>query len=305
MARPRQRANQDVTFQNMKAQTKKISELASVIPGFSPKPDERKSKGKYLLIGGRNISGGKLTATEKDSFVDEIARDSFERAKVIPGDIIVSTLFDRRKVYIYQPNDLPGVVNNSCAIIRSGEQSDYIVSFLKTIRGEEEFLEKAKQATSGACIPRLSTKSLADIQVPILPVAELALLGDNRIQNSSNDELVKLRNELAKKETEIAKLKGEHLERELFLQNRLQVIEAKIETNDLAVRIRSGETATLEFKSTLRLNIHTKNNDPKIENSALKTIVAFCNTKGGELLIGVSNEGSVLGLEQDFFPVSN
>ena len=34
----------------------------------------------------------------------------------------------------------------------------------------------------------------------------------------------------------------------------------------------------------------------------LKTIVAFCNTKGGELLIGIADDKSIVGIEQDGFP---
>jgi len=69
----------------------------------------------------------------------------------------------------------------------------------------------------------------------------------------------------------------------------------------LADRIKSGETPTLEFKSSLRWNIHKNAFDKDIENSVLKTIVAFCNTKGGELLIGVKDNGEILGLDIDNF----
>ena len=43
-------------------------------------------------------------------------------------------------------------------------------------------------------------------------------------------------------------------------------------------------------------------NGPEIENAVLKTIAAFCNTRGGELLIGVTNEKTVIGVAQDRFP---
>jgi len=66
-------------------------------------------------------------------------------------------------------------------------------------------------------------------------------------------------------------------------------------TDSLITRIKHGETATLEFKSSLRYNIRANRMDKDIENSVLKTIVAFCNTKGGELLIGVSDDKSISG----------
>ena len=280
---------------------KKISELATVIPGFSPKPDERKRDGRYILVGGRNIKGGKLVKTDVDSYVDELNRESFRRAIAVPGDIIVSTLFDRRKLYVYSQEDPPAVINNSCAIIRSGQSGDYIVSYLRTMEGQRDFLDKATRATRGNFIPRLSVRDLAEIQVPILPIAELARLGDARIEKSTNIELIELKKELESKDVEIARLKAQNEGMERFYLDRIQAIESQIEAKDLATRITHGETATLEFKSSLRWNFHKKGFDKEIENAALKTIVAFCNTNGGELLIGIGPDGNILGLAHDGF----
>ena len=65
--------------------------------------------------------------------------------------------------------------------------------------------------------------------------------------------------------------------------------------------IKKGETEKIEFKSTLRTNLHTKEIDKKIELSILKTITAFLNSDGGTLLIGIDNNGKILGIEQDKF----
>ena len=65
--------------------------------------------------------------------------------------------------------------------------------------------------------------------------------------------------------------------------------------------LRQGESAHVEFKSTLRKNLYTGKNDPAIERAALKTIAAFLNTDGGILLIGVNDEGAPIGLSHDGF----
>lgn len=70
----------------------------------------------------------------------------------------------------------------------------------------------------------------------------------------------------------------------------------------VAELIAGGETGAVEFKSTLRTNLHTGQSDEKMHLSALKTIAGFLNAKGGTLLIGVSDSGEVLGLSADGFP---
>lgn len=66
--------------------------------------------------------------------------------------------------------------------------------------------------------------------------------------------------------------------------------------------LRQGESASVEFKSALRTNLHTNQRDPRIELSCLRTIAGFLNTNGGTLMIGVSDDGSPVGLEFDQFP---
>ena len=53
--------------------------------------------------------------------------------------------------------------------------------------------------------------------------------------------------------------------------------------------IRSGESDRVEFKSTLRWNLKTDRAEKVIEKSWLRSIVAFLNTDGGILLIGVAD----------------
>ena len=65
--------------------------------------------------------------------------------------------------------------------------------------------------------------------------------------------------------------------------------------------IESGENEHIEFKSTLRWNLKANKKDPKITHAILKTIAAFLNTDGGTLIVGVSDNGEVLGLDQDNF----
>jgi hypothetical protein len=292
-----------------------ISELAVILPGYSPRPEERKQQGKYLLIGGRNINDSRLEKTDNDLYVDDTQKDSFRRSIAQPGDIILSTLFNRRKLYIYRDTDPMSVVNNSCAIIRTSENNDYIASYLRTLKGQEQFLQEAAKATSGSVIPRLSISALSNIQIPLLPLSELQRLGDDHIASSTTDVLIVLRDELKSKDAQIAEQaeqliasreKEKEQERELaqvitYYEDRIRKIESQISTNNLNSRIGHGETSKFEFKSSLRWNLKANRDDTDIELATLKTIVAFCNTYGGELLIGVADDHTILGIEQDHF----
>ena len=65
--------------------------------------------------------------------------------------------------------------------------------------------------------------------------------------------------------------------------------------------IDGGESDAVEFKSTLRVNLHTGKSDPRIERASLKTLAGFLNSNGGTLFIGVSDDGTPIGLYDDGF----
>ena len=62
-----------------------------------------------------------------------------------------------------------------------------------------------------------------------------------------------------------------------------------------------GENETTEYKSTLRVNLHTGQKDGRIEAAVLKTLAGFLNREGGTLYIGVSDDGTPIGIEADKF----
>jgi len=60
------------------------------------------------------------------------------------------------------------------------------------------------------------------------------------------------------------------------------------------------ESKTLEFKSSLRWNLkEDRKDDMVVTHSVLKTIAAFLNTEGGDLLIGAADDRTVLGIDHD------
>jgi type I restriction enzyme R subunit len=66
--------------------------------------------------------------------------------------------------------------------------------------------------------------------------------------------------------------------------------------------IARGESKTLEFKSTLRWNLKENRKDAeRVTHAVVKTIAAFLNTEGGDLIIGVNDGGEIVGIEVDEF----
>ena len=61
-----------------------------------------------------------------------------------------------------------------------------------------------------------------------------------------------------------------------------------------------NEDGTLEFKSTARKNMHSGKKDAAIEWAVFKTVAAFANAEGGVLVVGVDDDGCVVGVDQDF-----
>lgn len=70
---------------------------------------------------------------------------------------------------------------------------------------------------------------------------------------------------------------------------------------DLSLIIMEGEGSHLEFKSTFRWDIAESRINRSLETVVIKAIAGFLNSpKGGTLLIGVADNGDILGLEKDY-----
>ena len=63
--------------------------------------------------------------------------------------------------------------------------------------------------------------------------------------------------------------------------------------------IETGESSTLEFKSSLQWDVRQGQVNKALRLEVLKTLAAFMNTDGGILLIGVEDSGEIYGIEKD------
>jgi hypothetical protein len=65
--------------------------------------------------------------------------------------------------------------------------------------------------------------------------------------------------------------------------------------------IEKGENETLEFKASLRHDYRQIKTNKNLEEVILKSIAGFLNGNGGILLIGVNDDGEILGITNDFW----
>ncbi len=73
---------------------------------------------------------------------------------------------------------------------------------------------------------------------------------------------------------------------------------------DIVDFLSAGESQSVEYKSTARLNLRTREVDKRMGHTVIKSVCGFLNAEGGTLLIGVDDNGEVLGLYEDMRTLS-
>ncbi|RYH75837.1 ATP-binding protein [Flavobacteriaceae bacterium 144Ye] len=83
-------------------------------------------------------------------------------------------------------------------------------------------------------------------------------------------------------------------------KNKLIGTQQRLLVRDIDALIQAGENEMVEFKSSIRYDYYRKTTNKELKLVIAKTITGFMNAKGGKLIIGVDDDGNVLGLENDF-----
>ena len=73
---------------------------------------------------------------------------------------------------------------------------------------------------------------------------------------------------------------------------------------NLEALITKGESATVEFKQTIRWDVAAAKTSAEILKMAVKAVCSFLNGEGGTLLIGVADTGDLTGLDDDLAALS-
>lgn len=81
--------------------------------------------------------------------------------------------------------------------------------------------------------------------------------------------------------------------------NAEEIVSTFTRSSQISELIQRGESERLEYKSTFQWDVKLGKQNTELRDPSLKTLVAFMNSDGGTLLIGVDDSGGIFGIEED------
>lgn len=87
---------------------------------------------------------------------------------------------------------------------------------------------------------------------------------------------------------------------QIFIFILLVIKKYKLNHKTIESLIKNDESSMLELKSSVRWDFNLNGINKELEHSILKTIAGFSNAVGGTLLIGVSDDKKIIGLQDDY-----
>lgn len=211
-------------------ETQKIGNLVEISLGIPFNQDERKPKGSYKILSPRNILNGFLEETVSDNFIEKDNFNTREQNAILrKGDILVPR-YNRGKVsiYVHNLNDDKFIANQHIVILR-GKNAEYVATYLKTASGLSLFNQQIKRHARGGALPTISKQDLKNIQIPILPIADLEYASKSNLEKLSYDQLLEIKEKYDLLKTKYSNLKIKkvvtpHEEQLQSLQNTLQQV---------------------------------------------------------------------------------
>jgi hypothetical protein len=207
--------------------------------------------------------------------------ETHERAIYIPKVGVARVTSDVSKLESRHHNYYQVVVSDVDVL------PEYLAVFFRSHLGA---LILSSVRDEGAVIPRINKAALEQIVVPVPSKDDqsMIILAYQRLSDLEGAVSL-LQNDLSLNPSSAPKV-VEQAETMLQQVNRLSA------SDEILSLIRHGESKVLEFKQTLSGNRNAGAKEKFLEEAVLKTIVAFLNSQGGTLLVGVADDGQVTGL---------
>ena len=145
-----------------------IAEIMAGVPGFA-----EKGKFTYKVVQPNSFTDtGAMNAVDLQKRSDEIS----ERQLLTVGDILVKRL-NPSFVHVVALESVGVAVSQNLLVVRPGNEVDpYYLGYLLE---QKEILGQVEHVTgSAAAIKALSIKKMADIMVPVIPIADQRKVGE-------------------------------------------------------------------------------------------------------------------------------
>jgi hypothetical protein len=224
---PRNQKYTDKLYQN---ETKKISDLVEIHSGIAFKKEDKQTKGSLKIITPRNIINGILEETPNDRYIDITNLNSEEDKAILQiGDILLPRIIsDKVTVYNHDINNEKLIASLDVYILR-GKNAAYVASYLNTVSGLSIFNQQIKRHSKGSAYPFISFQDLANIEIPILSIADLEYASKSKLEKLSYDQLLEIKEKYDLLKTKYSSLKKEkvvspHEEQLQSMQNTLQQV---------------------------------------------------------------------------------
>jgi len=168
-------------------------------------------------------------------------------------------------------------------------KNEYLELFFRSALGKITL----KILTTGGFIPHINKTFLLETYVLIPNFREQEILIDSTKKLALLKEKVDIfNNEIAFNPKSARSIQDK-------IDNMLLALDEGTETEKIMRTLRTGESKTIEFKQTFSLDVKTDKKEKYIEKVILKTLVAFLNTDGGILLVGVSDNKNIIGIQRE------
>jgi type I restriction system adenine methylase HsdM len=165
----------------------------------------------------------------------------------------------------------------------------YVAQFLRSSIGKLA-LSSISNSSTMQTITRLSLNEVT-VALPS-PDHQRANIETHRKLSALRESIEKINQDLSLNPTSSSEFEAQ-------LDSMLETVGNLSKADQVRSIMRQGESKTAEFKETFSLCLRENEKRKYVETSALKTIVAFLNSEGGTLLIGVSDTLQIVGIERE------
>ena len=191
--------------------------------------------------------------------------------------------------------DLVGVrkrQSNFCQVIldQNRVRVQYLLQFLNSVLGQK-ILKLAQLENGALVIPRLARNKVGSLEVALPPIGIQRQIEDaaDKLDRVS-ESIISLRHNLS-----LNPITSESALKQL--DGIVGAIQKWSTVDEIKMLARSDESKHLEFKETLSWNVKSKQKDKTMENEVIKSVAAFLNTDGGNILVGVDDFGRIKGVD--------